>query len=111
MDYTITLTNTGGSAVDVNSALIADALPAGVTYFNGDIDPVTPGVQTFVFTAGTSGLTLAQANVATSNNAGASYGYTPAAGYDPAVTAVRFQPQGQLAAYGSATIRFRARVK
>lgn len=111
VDYTLTITNTGGSPVDVNSTLIADVLPAGVTYLNGDIDPATAGIQTFVFTGPNSGLTLAAGNVSHSNSGGASYGYTPAAGYDPAVTAVRFQPQGQLAAYGSATIRFRVRVK
>ena len=111
VDYTLTVANTGGSAVDVNSTLIADVLPAGVTYFNGDIDPVTAGVQSFVFTGSGSGLSMSQANVSASNNGGTSYVYTPSAGYDPAVTAVRFQPQGQLAAYGSATIRFRVRVK
>ena len=111
VDYTLTLTNTGGSAVDVNSTLIADVLPAGVTFFNGDIDPATAGVQTAVLVGPGSGLTLANGNVSASNNGGASYAYTPAAGYDPAVTAVRFQPQGQLAAYSSATIRFRVRIK
>ena len=111
VDYTLTVTNNGGSPVDVNSTLIADVLPAQVTFFNGDIDPATPGVQTAVLTGPASGLTLAGGIVSYSNNAGQSYAYTPAAGYDPAVTAVRFQPQGQLAAYASATIRFRVRVK
>lgn len=110
VDYTLTLTNTGGSAVDVNTALVADVLPAGVTFFNGDIDPATAGVQTAVLTGPGSGLTLANADVTYSNNGGTSYGYTPVAGYDPAVRAVRFQPQGQLAAYASATIRFRVRI-
>ena len=110
VDYTLTLTNTGGSPVDVNSTLIADVLPANVTYYNGDIDAATAGTQSFVFTPGTSGLTLSQANVATSNNGGTSYGYTAAAGYDPAVSAVRYQPQGQLAPYSTAVIRFRVRV-
>ncbi len=109
IDYTLTVTNTGGSPVDVNSTLIADVLPLQVTFFNGDIDPATPGVQAAVLTGPGSGLTLASANVSYSNG-GTSYGYTPAAGYDPAVRAVRFQPQGQLAAYASATIRFRVRI-
>ena len=111
VDYTLTLTNTGGSAMDVNSTLIADALPAGVTFFNGDIDSGTAGTQPFVFGGAGSGLTLTAGNVSYSNNGGTSYAYAPAAGYDPAVTAVRFQPQGQLAAYASATIRFRVRIK
>lgn len=110
VDYTITVTNSGGSTVDINSALIADILPANVTFFNGDIDAGTPGTQNFVFTAGTSGLTLGTGNIAYSNNGGASYAYTPAAGYDTNVNALRFSPQGTMAAASSFSIRFRTRI-
>lgn len=111
IDYTITVSNTGGSPVDINTALIADVLPAGVTFFNGDIDAGAAGTQNFVFTPGTSGLTLAAGNIAYSNNGGTSYAYTPAAGYDPAVNALRFAPQGTMAANSSFTIRFRTRIR
>lgn len=111
MDYTITVTNSGGSTVDINSALIADILPANMTFFNGDIDAGAAGTQNFIFSPGSSGLTLGAGNIAYSNNGGASYVYAPATGYDAAVNAVRFSPQGTMAANSSFTVRFRARVK
>ena len=108
VDYTITVTNTGGSPVDINTALIGDALPAAVTFFNGDIDTATAGTQNFVFTPGTSGLTLSAANITYLNASNTSI--TPAAGYDPAVRTVRWQPQGTMAANSSFTIRFRTQI-
>lgn len=110
VDYTLTVTNSGGSTVDINSALIADILPPNVTFFNGDIDPGTAGTQNFVFAPGSSGLTLAAGNIAYSNNGGASYGYAPTPGYDGNIDALRFSPQGTMAANSSFTIRFRTRV-
>ncbi|MDZ7588329.1 MAG: hypothetical protein U5J78_03960 [Parasphingorhabdus sp.] len=111
VDYTLTVTNNGGSTVDINSTLLADLLPPGVTFFNGDIDTVNGGTQNFIFTPNGSGLTMAAGNIAYSNNGGASYAYSPAAGYDPAVTALRFSPQGTMAANSSFTIVFRTQVK
>lgn len=111
VDYTITVTNNGGSTVDINSAIIGDILPATVTFFNGDIDTVTAGTQNVVFTPGSSGVTLAAANTTYSNNGGASYVYTPAAGFDTAVNGLRFNPQGTMAANSTFTIRFRTRVR
>lgn len=111
VDYTITVTNSGNSTVDINTALIADILPSAVTFFNGDIDAGTAGTQNFVFTPNGSGLTLAGGNIAYSNNGGASYAYTPGAGYDAAVNALRFGPQGTMAANSSFSIRFRTQIK
>ena len=108
VDYTITVTNSGGSTVDLSTTLIADPLPAAVTFFNGDIDTVTAGTQNFVFTPGTSGLTLGAANITYLN--GANTTITPAAGYDPLVRTVRWLPQGMMAANSSFTIRFRTRI-
>jgi uncharacterized repeat protein (TIGR01451 family) len=108
VDYTITVTNSGGSTVDLSTTLIGDALPPEVTFFNGDIDGVTAGTQNFVFSPGTSGLTLAAANI-TYLNAGNGV-ITPAAGYDPLVRTVRWLPQGTMAANSSFTIRFRTRI-
>ena len=59
----------------------------------------------------TSGLTFAAANLTYSNNGGTSYVYTPAAGYDTAVNAVRFAPQGTMAANSSFSIQFRVKIK
>lgn len=111
VDYTITVTNTGGSTVDLGSTSIADILPADVTFYNGDIDTATAGTQNFVFNAATSGLTLGAGNIGYSNNGGASYTYTPGAGYDAALNAIRFQLQGTMAANSSFDIRFRTQVK
>jgi uncharacterized repeat protein (TIGR01451 family) len=110
VDYTIQVQNTGGSTVDLNSTVIADLLPSGVTYFHGDIDPGSAGTQTFVFTPGTSGLTLAAGNVGYSNNNGASYAYAPATGLDTNVDGLRFSPQGTMAANSSFTVRFRVAI-
>lgn len=111
VDYTITVTNSGGSTVDIDSATIADILPANVTFFNGDIDAVTAGTQNVVLVPNSSGVTLAAGNVQYSNNGGSTYVYTPAAGYDAAVNALRFSVQGTMAANSSFSLRFRTRVK
>lgn len=108
VDYTISITNSGGSPVDLNTTSISDPLPAGVTFFNGDIDSVTPGTQNFVFTPGLSGLTLGAGNITYFNSSNAPI--TPVAGYDSAVRSVRWVPQGTMAANSSATIRFRTRI-
>jgi hypothetical protein len=60
---------------------------------------------------GTTGLTMGAADIAYSNNGGASYGYTPAAGYDAAINAIRLNPKGSMAANSSFTVRFRVRIK
>ena len=108
VNYTITVTNSGGSTVDLGSTLIGDTLPAGVTFFNGDIDTATAGTQNFIFNAGTSGLTLAAGNITYLDAGGTSI--TPAAGYDPLVRSVRWAPQGTMAANSSFSVVFRSRV-
>ncbi|CAN5210360.1 hypothetical protein BH09PSE3_BH09PSE3_02600 [soil metagenome] len=108
VDYTITVTNSGGSTVDLSTTLIADTLPAGITFYNGDIDSTTAGTQNFVFTPGTSGLTLGAGNITYYNAANGAI--TPTAGYDPAVRSVRWVPQGTMAANSSFTIKFRSNI-
>lgn len=108
--YTLTVTNSGGSPVDASSLVLTDVLPANLTFYNGDYNASSPGMGPFELTAGTSGVTLPAAGRAYSNNNGSTYAYTPAAGYDAAVDAVRLTPTGTMAANSSFTIRFRARV-
>lgn len=108
VDYTITVSNSGGSPVDLDTTSVSDPLPADVTFFNGDIDTATPGIQNFVFTPGLSGLTLGAGNITYFNSVNAPI--TPVAGYDPAVRSVRWVPQGTMAANSTATIRFRTRI-
>lgn len=109
--YTLTVTNTNSSPADASSLVLTDPLPSNVTFYNGDIDGTGPLTTNYNFTAGTSGLTFAAANLTYSNNGGTSYVYTPAAGYDTAVNAVRFAPQGTMAANSSFSIQFRVKIK
>lgn len=108
--YTLTVTNSGGSPVDLSTLVLTDILPANVTFYNGDYNAGSPGMGPFELTAGTSGVTLPAAGRAYSNNNGSTYAYTPAAGYDANVDAVRLTPTGSMAANSSFTIRFRARI-
>lgn len=109
--YTLTVTNSGGSPVDLNGLVLTDVLPSTVAFYNGDFDPAAAGTDPFQLNAGTSGVTLAASNVTYSNNGGTSYAYAPAAGYDPNVNRIRFAPGGTLAANSSFNIKFRARIK
>ena len=109
--YTLTVANANTSPVDLSTTVLTDPLPSQVTFYNGDIDDAGPLTTNYDFNAGTTGLTFGAANLTYSNNAGATYVYTPAAGYDPAVTALRFAPVGSMAANSSFTLKFRARIK
>ncbi|MGA9580422.1 MAG: hypothetical protein WBR13_00450 [Allosphingosinicella sp.] len=109
--YTLTVSNSGGSPVDLGGIVLTDTLPPTLQFYNGDFDPAAAGTEPFQLNAGSSGVTLGSANVTYSNNGGSSYGYTPAAGYDPNVNRIRFSPGGTLAANSSFDIRFRARIR
>ncbi len=111
--YTLTVTNSNASNLaTADLPAITDILPAGLTFYNGDIDDAGPLTGNFEFVPGTSGLTMAAGNLTYSNNGGASYAYTPAAGYDTNVQALRFAPGGaSFAANSSFQIRFRARIR
>lgn len=109
--YTLTVTNSNSSPVDLNAALLTDVLPAAMTFSNADIDGAGPLTGNYEFIPGASGLTLAPGNITYSNNAGATYAYSPAAGYDAAMTALRINPQGAMAANSSFSVRFRTQIK
>lgn len=109
--YTITVANADTSPVDLASAVLTDPLPPQVTFYNGDIDDAGPLTTNFEFSAGSSGLTFAPANLTYSNNGGATYAYGPSVGYDAAVNALRFAPTGTMAANSSFTLKFRAQIK
>ncbi len=109
--YTLTVSNSNSSPVDMGTIMLTDPLPAATSFYNGDIDDAGPLATNFEFVPGTSGLTFAAANLAYSNNGGSSYAYSPAAGYDAAVNAIRLSPQGTMAANSSFSIRFRTRIK
>lgn len=109
--YTINVTNDGGSRVDANQAIVTDVLPDNVTFFNGDFNGAGAGTQNFAFVSGTTGLTLTAGDISYSNDGGATFGYTPAPGYDPAVDAIRFVPQGAMEGDSSFSIQFRTRIE
>ncbi len=109
--YSLTIANANTSPVDLSTTVLTDVMPADVTFYNGDIDDAGPLTTNFEFIPGTSGLSFAAANLAYSNNGGATYTYVPVAGYDANVNALRFAPTGSLASNSSFTIRFRARIK
>lgn len=108
--YTLTVSNSNSSPVDMGTMVLTDPLPAAMSFYNGDIDDAGPLATNFEFVPGASGLTLAASDLAYSNNGGTSYAYAPAAGYDTAVNAIRLNPQGSMAANSSFSIKFRTRV-
>ena len=109
--YTITVTNSGGSPVDLSTSVLTDPVPANLTFYDGDIDDAGPLTTNYDFAAGSSGLSFSAANLTYSNNGGSTYTYSPSAGYDTAVNALRFAPTGSMAANSSFTMKFRARIK
>ncbi len=118
--YSITVGNTGGGAVMLNSTFILDPLPAELIFYNGDIDGGGPQVNPVSFTDTASGLTWTYAtDVRYATSLPASFAactYTPIAGYDPAVKYICFNPKGSFAAATGATtpsftLQFRARIK
>jgi uncharacterized repeat protein (TIGR01451 family) len=107
--YAITLANTGGSDAELNGVVMTDVLPANMTYYNGDFDGAGPVAGPFDIAFG-GGTAVSTGVVEFSNNGGASYGYTPGAGYDAAVDAIRMSATGTVPPGGTATVRFRARI-
>lgn len=110
MSYTITMTNSGNGAVDNNTTVVTDPIPANTALFVNDI---AAGSGPVLFTQGatTSGLTYTFTaldnlgdDVDFSDDSGATWVYVPtpgADGCDPLVTNLRINPKGTFA--GNAT--------
>ena len=118
--YTITVTNTGGSAADSDSIFIVDLLPTEVEFYNGDIDDTGPLSGPIEFVQSGAGLTFTDAtdlrfsNGATAPASFAACAYSPVSGYDPAVRFVCFNPKGAMASGSpdpSFSVSFRARIQ
>jgi uncharacterized repeat protein (TIGR01451 family) len=111
MSYTVLVTNSGAGAVDSDTTLVSDPVPANTALFVGDINGAGSGP--LLFANGTPGSGLGYTFTALgsladdlefSNDNAASWGYvpTPAAdGCDVLVTHWRIQPKGSFV--GSAT--------
>jgi len=120
MVYTITVMNSGSGQADADSVFIVDTLPTQVEFYNADFDGAGPVVGPVEFTQTGAGLTFASgADLRFSSAAAppanfASCTYAAAAGYDPAVRHVCFNPKGAMLS-GSPTptfsVRFRTRIK
>jgi uncharacterized repeat protein (TIGR01451 family) len=91
--YTITVSNTGNLPVDANSIIITDPFPPDFT-----LDASTP----MTMTLGNSGLNaFNQATMVTYSSqasGGAPYTAPLGTGYNSAITGIRFQPGGTMAA-------------
>lgn len=119
--YTIAVSNSGTRGADANSLLVVDALPDGLTFFNGDFDGAGPATGSVRLIDGGSALTLSPASdvrFATGTTAPANFAacnYTAAAGYDPAIRFVCIRPSGEFSE-GSLTassfqLQFKARIE
>jgi len=93
IQYTITVQNTGNLAVDANSIVITDPFPPDFT-----LDASTP----MTMNVGTSGLAaFNQGTMVTYSSAvagGTPYTASLGTGYNSALTGLRFQPSGTMAA-------------
>jgi uncharacterized repeat protein (TIGR01451 family) len=113
IEYTLSLSNTGQGRVDSNTVFVTDAIPANTSFSVANL-PGVPANSPITFTDGatSSNLTVSAADIQYSNNYGATWTYTPVStgGYDAAVTNVRVNPKGRMAAGGSFVVKFRVRV-
>jgi uncharacterized repeat protein (TIGR01451 family) len=113
LSYTITTTNSGAGAVDIDSTIITDLFPAATDLFVGDIsgggsgpvlfvDGVTSSTLSYTFTS----LDSATDDVDFSDDNGVTWTYyhdsnfsnIDADSFDSTVTNIRVNPKGQLAA-------------
>lgn len=103
INYQILATNSGSGSPDSNSVVITDTLDSSKLEFD-----VTTGI---IFTANTSGLTLATVSYAHTLTP-TTYTYTPIGPYDPNVVGIKVTTNGSFATAGANfTISLRARVK
>ena len=115
--YTITVENTGTGDVDSGSLVLIDAMPAEVTFFNGDIDDAGPELEPIAFQDTGGGLSfdpnadVGFSNAATHPGNFSSCTYTPIAGYDPDVTYICINPKGVMAGQSTMSVSFRSRIE
>ena len=119
--YQITLKNRGTEAIDADTVLLIDELPAEVEFFNGDMDDAGPGTTAVTYTStGSTGLSfnyLTDVKYSNTTIKPASFSacnYTPSINYDPSVTFICLNPKGSMSAgvpAPSVTFSFRVRIK
>lgn len=104
MLYTITMTNSGNGAVDNDTTVVTDPIPANTALYVSDINGAGSGPVHFTDGTPVSGLTYTFTalgnmvdDVDFSNDSGATWVYVPtpgADGCDPLVTNLRIIPKG-----------------
>jgi parallel beta-helix repeat protein len=123
--YTVRVTNQGTGAVDNNSVIVSDLLPANLKMFVGDLGAAGSGPVAFVNGTPSSTLTwtfTALNNLTDdldfSNDGGTTWTYVPTAdanGCDAAISAIRMRPKGTMPGQGGGNpnfdLRFRVVVK
>lgn len=110
MSYTITMTNSGNGAVDNNTTVVTDPIPANTALYVRDINGANSGPVRFTDGATASGLTYTFTALNDPGDdvdfysSGMGWDYAPTAGADgcdPLVTNLRINPKGTFA--GNAT--------
>jgi hypothetical protein len=106
--YTVTLNNQGAGTVDNDATVVIDAIAAELCFLIIDAGGVGSGPVVFQDGSPASGLSYTFTSLDSttddvdfSDNGGVTYSYTPAdngTGCDPAVTNIRINPKGILAA-------------
>lgn len=121
--YTIETTNSGSGAVDIDTTVITDPIPANTTLYVDNYGGANEcGPVEFIDGATTSGLTCnfndlsdLTDDVNFSDDAGPVYTYdyvpVPAGGYDSLVTSISINPKGTFNAAGAGDPSFKARFK
>lgn len=118
--YTITATHVSGPPVDADTMFMVDAIPTELIFYNGDFDGAGPLTDPVKFTDNGSGINFNYAShIAYSDQAAKPVtfpdcAYSPAAGYDPNITYLCFQPSGAFGTVSGPTsfgLSFRARIK
>jgi hypothetical protein len=121
MEYSIQITNNGGSGHDRNSLFLFDTLPATLEFYNGDFDDAGAATtDPILFSQANAGLNflysrdVGYSNSATAPTSMTSCSYVPLAGYDPNVKHICLSPDGVFsggASLPSITFKFRSRIK
>jgi len=120
--YLVSITNSGPGPVDADSLAISDPIPANAAIRVADYSGANPGPVAFLDGATASGLSYTFTSLASttddvefSDDNQATWGYTPADigdGTDPAVTDIRINPSGSMAAsLGAGDPSFQVRFK
>jgi len=113
VQYTFTLTS-NGAAIDANSIVLVDNLPAEVSLFTGDLDGAGQPVEYIDNSTPASGLTCCTAaniEYSISPSAPPVFGHSPSTPYDPNITYIRITPSGGIRDATSDTVEVELKIQ